>query len=382
MPGSLDNIYSLDANQNALNAWSLDSLNPIPTDQLTQDCVKFMTEFEALMGAKLAFQIKSFPNKMNSFITNFGFMPNELGKYTNCMEDPDMKYYYGFYYFAPTPQHTVYNDFARAGVCVPTECNTSDVNVIFNFTKVAASMMAITYKYVDIEVIQKKVNSTRPVGFYVFFAIFGFFSVLTIVLTICSRCKKMKAKKENINLSLDETKRHSKLDLPPTPKLDLSNDLSEKNIKTPKQPFKDTDTFINIDKSNDYMSGKSKVKPSIATTTYENVTTIKESKIILRNTGTQGSFKNSNLSTPAQEPKVTEKKQPSTCDRILSAFDFVERWQKISKGQRPTAESGAFDLVRVLSMTWVVMCHQFSQRAQYSSGLINQPYEMDFVSKD
>jgi peptidoglycan/LPS O-acetylase OafA/YrhL len=55
--------------------------------------------------------------------------------------------------------------------------------------------------------------------------------------------------------------------------------------------------------------------------------------------------------------------QPNpTLLKIQQNFDFVERMKTLVVGKRPTAESGAFDLVRLLSMCWVVMAHQFSQR--------------------
>ena len=57
--------------------------------------------------------------------------------------------------------------------------------------------------------------------------------------------------------------------------------------------------------------------------------------------------------------------------QIVAPFDVINRWKSITVSKRPGALSGAFDLVRLLSMGWVVMAHQFSQRSAGSESQID-----------
>jgi hypothetical protein len=59
--------------------------------------------------------------------------------------------------------------------------------------------------------------------------------------------------------------------------------------------------------------------------------------------------------------------------QIVAPFDVVNRWKSISVSKRPGALSGAFDLVRLLSMGWVIVAHQFTMRAGISDTVID-PY--------
>jgi peptidoglycan/LPS O-acetylase OafA/YrhL len=57
--------------------------------------------------------------------------------------------------------------------------------------------------------------------------------------------------------------------------------------------------------------------------------------------------------------------------QIVAPFDIINRWKSITVSKRPGALSGAFDLVRLISMGWVVMAHQFSMRSAASESTID-----------
>ena len=76
-----------------------------------------------------------------------------------------------------------------------------------------------------------------------------------------------------------------------------------------------------------------------------------------------------NLQEKSDNSKQAEGK--STCKSIVEAFDFVERMPTMMVSKRPNAESAAFDLIRNLSMCWVIMAHQFSERITKNAAVLN-----------
>ena len=55
-----------------------------------------------------------------------------------------------------------------------------------------------------------------------------------------------------------------------------------------------------------------------------------------------------------------EKKVQTNLEQVIDGFNIKKRWAAISVSKRVSSDSAAFDLIRVLSMTWVVMAHNFS----------------------
>lgn len=71
--------------------------------------------------------------------------------------------------------------------------------------------------------------------------------------------------------------------------------------------------------------------------------------------------------TPQKLPDKPVKKNNTTIQQILNAFDIVNRFNTFTVSKRIDAESAAFDLIRVLSMCWVIMGHSFNERNQYDA---------------
>ena len=71
------------------------------------------------------------------------------------------------------------------------------------------------------------------------------------------------------------------------------------------------------------------------------------------------------------KPEV--KKDSFFMTHIVAPFDVVDRWKSITVSKRPGALTSGFDLVRLLSMGWVVLAHQFAMRIGTSDSSID-PY--------
>lgn len=94
--------------------------------------------------------------------------------------------------------------------------------------------------------------------------------------------------------------------------------------------------------------------------------------------GTKKVFENktNNLLQSPKQTVTTPEKSNTTWDQLLQAFDFVDRTKSLIVSKRPTAESGAFDIIRVISMMWVVLAHQFSERLGNSNAALVLPQEI------
>ena len=75
-------------------------------------------------------------------------------------------------------------------------------------------------------------------------------------------------------------------------------------------------------------------------------------------------------SLTAKKSDITTKKTETTFDKVLQAFDVYERLPSLVESKRVNAESGAFDLVRCISMCWVILAHQFSERLSQTADIL------------
>lgn len=58
----------------------------------------------------------------------------------------------------------------------------------------------------------------------------------------------------------------------------------------------------------------------------------------------------------------TEKVHLTTFEEVMNFFDIVRRAPTLIVSKRVNAESASFDIVRIISMGWVVLAHGFSER--------------------
>jgi len=177
--------------------------------------------------------------------------------------------------------------------------------------------------------VRKASEEKRPAFFWWYIGIFGGLTLLTIILTVLSQLyfkkRKYVSKKPELNRNLvsDGT------DLEGTTTQDATTNANDSNLLV--------------------------AKP-------------KEKK------GVQDEIK--------QSPKNQTAPQKTLCHSMVEAFDFVQRMPTLMVSKRPDAESGAFDLIRNISMCWVILAHQFSERLQKNAEIMNMAYMIDTAKHD
>jgi hypothetical protein len=279
---------------------------------------------------KLEFQIPELGERESQFLSTTGFFPNFFGKYRSCTAAADMTYYLTKWtiWLGPGKDMTI----GGSGICAPSECSGTDIVQFFTnstFPRILPLNMTASDMKAKVKVYEQQV--TPGWGFWTFFAGFGFFTVIAIAFTLinCVDKQKKSAKKLGFRISTEAmpqfmnetdlpgsgTKNSTMTNSPQTPQIrpvsGIANDL--------KKPF-------------------------------------------LLEIGAQKKSKQT-------KPEV--KKDSFFMNQIVAPFDVVERWKSITVSKRPGALSGAFDLVRLLSMGWVVMAHQFFVRSQASDSSID-----------
>jgi hypothetical protein len=279
---------------------------------------------------KLEFQIPELGERESQFLSTTGFFPNFFGKYRSCGATADMNYILTKWtiYTGPGHDYTV----GGSGICAPSECSSTDIVQFFTnstFPHILPLNMTGSEMKANLKVYEQQVKPGW--GFWTFFAGFGFFTVVAIAFTLinCVDKQKKSAKKlgfriitEAMPQSLNETdlpgsgiKNSAMTNGPQSlqlgPGSGIANDL--------KKPF-----LPEIEAQKNSMQTKPEVK-----------------------------------------------KDSFFMTQIVAPFDVINRWKSITVSKRPGALSGAFDLVRLLSMGWVVMAHQFSMRSGMSDSSID-----------
>ena len=87
-------------------------------------------------------------------------------------------------------------------------------------------------------------------------------------------------------------------------------------------------------------------------------------------------------SSVPQKAETTKKAEPSTFQSIVDAFDIVNRCKTLTVSKRPSAESAAFDIVRFISMSWVVLSHNYLIRGEARSADLFNPKFMNEIAAD
>jgi hypothetical protein len=262
---------------------------------------------------KLEFQIPELGERESQFLATTGFFPNFFGKYRSCSATADMSYYLTKWtiYLGPGTDYTVGN----SGICAPSECSSTDIEQFFinsTFPHIVPLNMTTSDMKAKVKVYEQQV---RPGwGFRAFFAGFGFFTVVAIAFTIinCVDKQKKSAKKLGFRINTE-----------PMPQFMNDTALAGPGVK-------------NSAKTNDLQSPQLRPGSGVANDL---------KKPFLSEIEAQ---KNSLQTKPAVE------NESFFMTQIVAPFDVIKRWKSITVSKRPGALSGAFDLVRLISMGWVV----------------------------
>jgi hypothetical protein len=262
---------------------------------------------------KLENQIPELGERESQFLATTGFFPNFFGKYRSCSATPDMSYYLTKWtiYTGPGTDFTVGN----SGICAPSECSSTDIQQFFTnstFPHIVPLNMTASDMKAKLGVYEQQVKPGW--GFWAFFAGFGFFTVVAIAFTIinCVDKQKKSAKKLGFRIITEA----------------MPQSLSETAL---------TGSGVkNSAMTNDLQSLQLKPGSGVANDLKKPFLSVNEAQ------------KNSLQTKPEVE------KDSFFMTQIVAPFDVINRWKSITVSKRPGALTGAFDLVRLLSMGWVV----------------------------
>ena len=206
---------------------------------------------------------------------------------------------------------------------MPKECNSTDAETIFSVIGNSHGTipgLSTELNFLTYENIKEIVSTKRPAFFWVYFGLIGAFTLLTILLTIISQYKKA-GKESGIKI----------INLP------LQNDKNK--------------IFKKVFDTNHKKSGNLHENKNVSAEQDE----LKKTALLSETNNT------STLKLPQKNYQPVQGSK-TVFEQILQAYDFIERVPTLIVSKRPTPESAAFDIIRVLSMCWVVLAHQFSER--------------------
>jgi hypothetical protein len=242
------------------------------------------------------------PQQDLKFLSASGFLPGRMGKRGDCISVVGMKYW--VLSFGPV----------GSSMCVLEICTESDVQAII---KPLANILDLPVAFVpkvsttEILTAQYKEGSKPGAGFWITLSFIVQFTVFSIVATLCNQISKQSQQKQKQKESL-----HFRANYETDDDLDLN--------------------------------GTSQIQSYQISDTNPGQTTFQDSSVI-------NSKQIGELETPLVGNSAQSKaKPPTTLQEIIQAFDFVDRWNLLRVSKRPTVENAAFDLVKVISMAWVV----------------------------
>ena len=221
-----------------------------------------------------------------------------------------------------------------SGICAPSECSATDIQQFFTnstFPHILPLNMATSDMKEKVKVYEQQVKPGW--GFWTFFAGFGFFTVIAIAFTVLNCVEKQKKSAQKLGFRVSTEPMPHSMNATALPGSEVKNSNMTDDSESPrlrpgsgvandlKKPF-----LIKIEAQKDSMQTKPEVK-----------------------------------------------KESFFMTQIVAPFDVVDRWKSITVSKRPGALTGAFDLVRLLSMCWVVLSHQFLIRSMASDSTID-PY--------
>jgi hypothetical protein len=294
---------------------------------MTEGCKKWFLNLGNDLLVKLTGGSLVFPQQDSKFLSASGFLPGRMGHAGDCISVPGMNYW--LLTFGPI----------GSSMCVPEICTESDVQAIISpLTKVInPTGEAFVPRVSTMEIMSARYKEVyKPgTGFWITVSFIVLFTVFSIVATLCNQISKHSQQKQK---EKEKETLHFRANYE-TDELDL-NGISQQ------QSFKQSDT-----------------KPG------------------------QTAFQDSTLTDPKQKAKIGEMeaplignsaqskpKAPTLVQEIMQAFDFVDRWNLLRVSRRPTVENGAFDLIKVISMAWVVIAHAFAFSAFNSPEIIDKNY--------
>lgn len=284
-------------------------------------------------------------------IDGSGILPQQFGKMRSCTANPNLTYYFGYWMNVKDDDEILLQLYT--GVCMPKVCNAEDTGN--QYQPLANSMPPIltpkwVLRFVEQSTLKQKVNETRPAFFWWYFIIVGVLTLFAIYATIANQCKKARKSSYSQVATLQTNYGQSTIVGNSTGISDKTDDKfqSRNNLKDTK------DSILQTKNKRADKPKTDKVKDPL------DIKTKPTMKVNLDSAG-------------ASE---------SVWSQVLEAFDFVERMPTLMVSKRPSPESGAFDLIRNLSMAWVIIAHQFAERITASVEIINHDNMLKNVAHD
>jgi hypothetical protein len=261
---------------------------------------------------KLENKISELGERESQFLATTGFFPNFFGKYRSCSATPDMSYYLTKW---TTYMYQTDLTIGNSGICAPSECSSTDIQQFLTnstFPHIIPLNMTTSDMKAKLGVYEQQVKPGW--GFWAFFAGFGFFTVVAIAFTIinCVDKQKKSAKKMGFRIiteAMPQSLSETALTRSGVKNSAMTNDLQSPQVKPGSGAANDLK------------------KPFLSEIEAQ---------------------KNSLQTKPVVE------KDSFFMTQIVAPFDVINRWKSITVSKRPGALTGAFDLVRLLSMGWVV----------------------------
>jgi hypothetical protein len=245
------------------------------------------------------------PQQDLKFLSASGFLPGRMGKRGDCISVVGMKYW--LLGLGPLP----------SSMCVPEICTESDVKAIIKpLFDILSPKVPVVPRVSTTEILtaQYKEGYKPGTGFWITLSFIVLFTVFSIVATLCNQISKHSQQKQKEKESL-----HFRANYESDDDLDLN--------------------------------GSSQIQSYQVSDTKPGQTSFQDSTVI----NSKQNKKIGELETPLVGNSAQSKaKPPTTLQEIIQAFDFVDRWNLLKVSKRPTVENAAFDLIKVISMAWVV----------------------------
>jgi hypothetical protein len=249
------------------------------------------------------------PEQDLKFLSASGFLPGRMGKRGDCISVVGMKYW--LLSLGPFP----------SSMCVPEICTESDVQAILKpLLNIISPKEPVVARVSTLEILtaQYKEGYKPGTGFWITLSFIVLFTVFSIVATLCNQISKQSQQKQ-------KEKEKEKESLHFRANYESDDDLD--------------------------LNGSSQIQSYQVSDTKPGQTTFQDSTII----NSKQNKKIGELETPLVSNSAQSKaKSPTTLQEIIQAFDFVDRWNLLKVSKRPTVENAAFDLIKVISMAWVV----------------------------
>jgi len=298
-----------------------------------------------------------------AFTSYTGFFLGNLGKYDSCRSTPGMIYYMVNISLGPITETNL--PISQSGVCSPTQCTPTDMSIFFQSGQYIPAILPLPLimNFTDFEVIKSTLNKSyysRQWGWWLFFGIIIFFSLIGIVCTILNQMSIQRKARDNADANNKK-------------KEDTTGTVVKENYDQGGafQSQNNTRNEATSEQKEKEITSKEPETPELKEKkNFQNLSTVLEDKTIPL------------LENKKPKDKTVNQAIPSTMNKIIESWDIIERFKSISVSKRPTVESGAFDLVRLLSMSWVIMAHQYSQRGLVNTSDLMNPSKNENTAND